>query len=70
VPDAAPRTKVLNGLILLKNSVFGQLNAFQRNTVPRAPHFENVVYQTPIHKTPVLNRGGVFPAEEFFIIMG
>ncbi len=51
---------------LLKNSVFGQLSAFQQNTVPRAPHFENVVYQTPIHKTPVQNRGSVFPARGFF----
>jgi hypothetical protein len=52
--------------ILLKNSVFGQLSAFHRNIVPRARHFENVVYLKPIHKTPVLNRGSIFPAGEFF----
>ena len=58
--------KVLYLRILLINSVFGQLSAFHRNIVPRARHFENVVYLKPIHKTPVLNRGSIFPAGEFF----
>ncbi len=58
------------GRILLKNSVFGQLDAFHRETVPQAYHSENVFCQRRAHKTLVLISGSVFPAGEFFNRIG
>lgn len=58
------------GLILLKNSAFGQLNAFHRNTVPLTHLSENVACQRRVHKTLVLISGSVFPAGEFFNTIG
>jgi len=54
----------------LKNSVFDQLSAFHRNTVPLAHYSDNVVCQRSAHKALVLNSGGVFPAGELFNRIG
>ena len=51
---------------MLKNSVFGQSGAYQRNTVPLVRHSENVVCQWRAHKTLVLISDSVFSACEFF----
>jgi hypothetical protein len=53
-------------LIVLKNSVFGQLGASWQNTVPLRSHSANIVYQTRIQGTVVLRYGIVFLAREFF----
>ena len=70
VINVADAEKCNNGRILLKNSVFGQLGAFHRKTIPLAHHSENVVCQRRAHKTLVLISGSVFPAGEFFNRIG
>jgi len=52
--------------ILLKNSVFGQLRAFWRNTVPLTSHSANIICQTRFHETVVLNYGSGFSCEGVF----
>jgi len=69
-PHAAPGTNVVEGLILLKNSVFRQLSAFQRNSVPIRGHSENTVYQTHVRETVVPNGGRFFLEREFFNRIG
>ncbi len=68
--DLTTRAWVCFGLILLKNSVFRQLSAFQRNSVPIRGHSENTIYQAHVRETVVPNSGKYFLAREFFNRIG